>query len=172
VAKNSDSARSVAPPWIAENIGFLLAKAGTLSTDLFRSRLARYDVRPRHYSVLSVLHVHPEQCTQQFLAGCLEVEPSSVVGVVDDLEDRGLVERRRDPGDRRRNILVVTERGEALIADIQRVAADLEHDLLAGVPERRRRELRTLLINVLGNAATLGDRPAAADSAAADSAEG
>lgn len=102
--------------------------------------------------MLSVLHLHPEQCTQQFLAGCLEVEPSSVVSVVDDLEDRGLVERRRDPGDRRRNVLVVTERGEELIADAQEIAAELEQDLMAGVPERRRREMRTLLINVLGNA--------------------
>ncbi|CAM03390.1 DNA-binding MarR family transcriptional regulator [Saccharopolyspora erythraea NRRL 2338] len=150
MAKNSD--RDAAPPWIADNIGFLLAKAGTLSTELFRSRLERLDVRPRHYSVLSVLHLHPEQCTQQFLAGCLEVEPSSVVSVVDDLEDRGLVERRRDPGDRRRNVLVVTERGEELIADAQEIAAELEQDLMAGVPERRRREMRTLLINVLGNA--------------------
>jgi DNA-binding MarR family transcriptional regulator len=139
------------PPWIAENAGFLLAKAGEVATKEFRARLEELGIKPRHYSVLSVLHYRSEPSTQHIVAGCLELEPSSVVGVVDELEALGLVERQRDHVDRRRNVLVVTDRGNEVLAKARRLAEESERTVLAGLSEDARNELRALLITMLGS---------------------
>ncbi len=135
----------VPPPWIAENLGFLLAKAGSVSAALFRQELAPLGIRPRHYSVLSVL-VHTSQpCTQQMMAGCLELEPSSLVSVIDELEQRDLIRRQRDTADRRRNILVVTARGHEVVDTAREVARRLDDELFGELTQRRRAELEAAL---------------------------
>lgn len=139
------------PPWIAENAGFLLAKAGEVATKEFRARLETIGVKPRHYSVLSVLHHRPEPSTQQIVAGCLELEPSSVVGVIDELEDMELLERRRDRVDRRRNVLVVTPKGDEVLAKARKLAAESEEAVMAALTPNARKSLRELLMTMLGS---------------------
>ncbi|MGH3611887.1 MAG: MarR family winged helix-turn-helix transcriptional regulator [Pseudonocardia sp.] len=134
------------PPWIAENLGFLVARVGTASAALFRDRLAALDLRPKHYSVLSVLSHSTAPLTQQGVAGCLEIEPSSVVAVVDELEALELVRRVKDLSDRRRNTLVLTALGRTRIEQGREVAADVERALFGDLPAPERRQLQELLL--------------------------
>jgi len=143
-------AEAIPPPWVAENLGFLLAKAGSMSAALFRQELVPLGIRPRHYSVLSVLMHASQPCTQQMVAGCLELEPSSLVSVIDELEERDLILRRRDPADRRCNILVVTPRGQGIIDAARQVARRLDDELFGELTQRRRADLEVTLTAVAG----------------------
>jgi DNA-binding PadR family transcriptional regulator len=68
-----------------------------------------------------------------------------VVGLVDDLEAAGLVERRAEAGDRRVRVIHLTERGARAVADLSRVSAEHETDLTATLSAEERRHLLELL---------------------------
>jgi DNA-binding MarR family transcriptional regulator len=82
------------------------------------------------------------------LAGVLRCDASNVTGIVDRLEDRGLVERRAAPHDRRIKHLVLTDAGVALR---ERIAARMDQPpaALAALPDDEQRELRDILHKVL-----------------------
>ena len=87
--------------------------------------------------------------SQQELSARLGLDPTIVVGLVDGLEDRDLMSRRRDPADRRRNVLSVTAAGEALQADAVAAAARAEADFLGPARSRPAQELRRWLLAVM-----------------------
>lgn len=86
--------------------------------------------------------------SQQALSIALGVHRSAVVALVDDLEDRGLTERRRDPADRRAYMLYLTPRGRKLLADLDRIAQEHEAELLTGLRASERSQLVSLLQRV------------------------
>lgn len=139
------------PPWIAQNLAFGLARAGAASASAFRTALAGLGIRPRHYSVLSVLSLlsdRAEPSSQQLVASCLQLDPSSLVDVVDELEAKVLLRRERDPADRRRNLLVLTPEGSRLLAEARDVAVAVEDTLLLALTPAERAQLATLLDKV------------------------
>lgn len=140
------------PPWIATNLGFTLARAGTAAHDAFRAALAGLGIRPRHYSLLSVLAHQERPSSQHLVAGCLQLDPSSVVEVVDELEDRGLLRRERDPADRRRNLLIMTELGVDVLHRARAVAAELDDSWFGALAPDERRVLTDLLGRIGGRA--------------------
>lgn len=129
------------PPWIAKSLGYVLARVGAIAIERFRSHLEELDIRPRHYSVLSVLHQRTEPSPQYLVAGCIELDPSSLVEVIDEMEARGLVRRERDPSDRRRNVLIMTERGRDILQRARRVATDAEEELFGHLSPADRQRL-------------------------------
>jgi len=80
---------------------FLLAQVGAHAASQFAVRLAALELVPPHAGILRILGAQPA-ITQQALAGALAMQPSRLVALVDELEARGLVERRENPDDRRR----------------------------------------------------------------------
>ena len=82
------------------------------------------------------------------LAGALHCDTSNVTGIVDRLEDRGLVERRVDPRDRRVKRLVLTEEGEAL-RELLAVRLSEPPEPLRQLPAEDQRALRDLMRRVL-----------------------
>lgn len=83
--------------------------------------------------------------SQQALGVALGIHRSAVVALVDDLERRGLAERRRDPADRRAYTLYLTPGGRELLAELERVADEDEAELLTGLDAPERSRLITLL---------------------------
>jgi DNA-binding MarR family transcriptional regulator len=86
--------------------------------------LAPWDVTPSQFRALRVLHDH-EALRLTDLSERLHIAPRSATEVVDALEDRGLVERRADPGDRRATLVQLTEHGTSIL-DAIRVARGTE----------------------------------------------
>jgi DNA-binding MarR family transcriptional regulator len=86
--------------------------------------------------------------SQQALSVALGIHRSAVVALVDDLEQRGLAERRRDPFDRRAYTLYLTPPGCAVLADLQRIAEQHEAELLTALNASERSQLISLLQRV------------------------
>src|SRR5918992_701741 len=132
---------------LSRRAGFLLAQLGTHAHRRFAERLARLDLHPRHFGMLSHLAANEGQ-SQQALSRALGIHRSAVVALVDDLEQRGLAERRRDPLDRRAYTLYLTPTGRDLLADLERIAEEHEAELLTALDASEGSQLISLLQRV------------------------
>jgi DNA-binding MarR family transcriptional regulator len=104
---------------------FLLSKVGFEASQRFRQMLAPLGLEPRQFALLR--HVsEAEGQTQQALGEALGIPKSRMVALIDDLEQRGLVERRLRPDDRRARALHVTDDGGRCLASAMEVAAEHE----------------------------------------------
>ena len=139
--------QSAPTPALSRRAGFLLAQLGTHAHQRLAERLARRDLHPRHFGMLSHLAANEGQ-SQQALSRALGIHRSAVVALVDDLEHRGLAERRRDPDDRRAYTLYLTPQGRQLLAELQRVAEEHEAELLTALDASERSQLISLLQRV------------------------
>jgi MarR family transcriptional regulator, lower aerobic nicotinate degradation pathway regulator len=99
------------------------------------------------YSVLALLTSGP-CATQATIATMLELDRSQLVGLLDSLEQRGLVERRRDQDDRRRHTVLLTDEGTRQLAHIRAIINGLADEFLAPLDEQERATLHELLLRV------------------------
>ena len=144
-----DSPRQQASPahGLSRRAAFLLVQLGTHAHRRFAELLARLDLHPRHFGMLSHLAAAEGQ-SQQALSNALGIHRSAVVTLVDDLEQRGLAQRRRDPHDRRAYTLHLTAQGRDVLAELQRVADDHDSELLTDLDATERSQLISLLQRV------------------------
>lgn len=126
---------------------FLLAQVGAHAASKFAERLAELKLTPPHAGILRILSSTPA-ITQQTLAATLGMVPSRLVALIDDLEARGLVERRETPDDRRRYALHLTEKGRSTLATTGRVSREHSQTLLAALSQNEQRQLAILLQRV------------------------
>src|SRR3954470_4876851 len=117
---------------LSRRAGFLLAQLGTHRHRRFAERLAPLGLHPRHFGILTHLAANEGQ-SQQALSSALGIHRSAVVALVDDLEHRGLAERRRDLVDRRAYTLYLTPPGRDVLAQLERIAEEHEAELLAAL---------------------------------------
>jgi DNA-binding MarR family transcriptional regulator len=113
---------------------YLLARIGRRQSLAFAEHLAPLGLRPRHFAMLNVIAMS-EGISQQELGARLGLDPSGLVGGIDELESLGLAERRRDAADRRRYALRLTEEGAATLARARRRVSDGSQKLLAPLDE-------------------------------------
>ncbi|HTX41299.1 MAG TPA: MarR family winged helix-turn-helix transcriptional regulator [Acidobacteriaceae bacterium] len=123
---------------------FLLAQIGSHAAAKFAQRLARLRLTPAHSGILHILSATPG-ITQQALASLLGMVPSRLVALVDELESRGLMQRRRSEEDRRRHALVLTEKGRKALAAIGEISREHQRLLLASLTEPEHEQLTHLL---------------------------
>src|ERR671935_3130143 len=126
--------------------GMLLAKIGRVAERWFTEALKPSELTPKHVGVLFQVRAQPT--SQQALIDSIGVDPSKLVGLLNDLEDEGLIVRRRDPADRRRHIVELSKEGRAQIAAAERAIAKVEQKLFAGIDEAERTQLLGLLAKV------------------------
>jgi|SRR2546421_10349094 len=124
--------------------GMLLVKLGRALQHGFNDALKPIELTPRHLQVLDELRQGP--MSQQALADRVGADPTKLVGLLNDLEDRSLVLRRRDPVDRRRHIVENSREGEARVDAALAAAAAVEDELLAALDHEQRAQLRELLV--------------------------
>jgi DNA-binding MarR family transcriptional regulator len=106
--------------------------------------LAALDMRPRHLLTLTVLR-DLGGSTQQALATRLAIDRTNLVGLLNELESEGLIERRRSPEDRRRHIVEVTPAGRETLAKAEFALAAVEDEVLAALDTEQREALYRLL---------------------------
>ena len=95
---------------MSDSIGFLMADVSRLLRRVFDERARSIGVTRPQWRVLTVL-ARNEGINQNMLADRLEVEPITLSRMVDRMQDAGLVERRADPGDRRRAYIGLSAKG-------------------------------------------------------------
>jgi DNA-binding MarR family transcriptional regulator len=106
--------------------------------------LAPLGLRPRHLVALTVLRDRGGS-TQQALAATLEMDGTNIVGLLNDLEAKNLIERRRSPEDRRRHIVDVTEAGARQLSNVEVALIAVEDEVLGALDENQRETLYSLL---------------------------
>jgi DNA-binding MarR family transcriptional regulator len=106
-------------------------------------------LRPRHLIALKLLSEHGP-ASQQRLAEALSLDPSNVVGLLNELEERELITRRRDPADRRRHIVELSPLGEDELALAYARLSHVEDDLLSALSTEERATLYHLLVRAVG----------------------
>jgi DNA-binding MarR family transcriptional regulator len=118
-------------------VAFLLSQLGHRSASVFTELIASIDLTPPHAGILRAIAAEPGR-SQQALSGELGLLPSRVVAYVDELEDRGYVERRRNPDDRRLHALHLTASGKKVIGKIGELGRQHDRLLTAGLDAQQR----------------------------------
>ena len=137
----ADGPAAVVP---GDHLSFLLVQLGLHGARRFGERLAPLGLEQRHAGVLMRLAGNEGQ-SQQAIAEMIGVNATRMVFLVDELEKLGLVERRRNPADRRSHALYLTGQGRATVARVRAVTAEHDAELGAGLTAAQRAQLVGLL---------------------------
>ncbi len=132
------------PPALSDQVGYLLGQAHLAHRRLVDEPLARLGLAVKEFSALSVL-TDEGPLSQQRLGERMRVDRSTMVAVIDALEQHGFVARTRNPDDRRAYALATTARGRRVLVRAVVVVREAEKTFLASLPERERDRFTTLL---------------------------
>lgn len=138
-----------------DRLGLLLAHHGAVANTRIRQALSADGLNVRHTFVLEHLAASGSM-GQQALIEALGVDPSVLVSILNDLEREGLAERRRDPADRRRHIVELSDAGAAALAKAYDSITTVERDLFGDLDADEIAQLQRLL----GRIRTSTDDPA------------
>ena len=125
-----------APPRTERDITGLLNMAGHALSNRLAAALADVGLTPRMQCVL--VHALEEERTQIQLAALADLDKTTMVATVDELEARGLAERRPSATDRRARVIAVTDRGRAAAEEGQRIVDRVHGDALGFLPDEHR----------------------------------
>ena len=126
---------------------FLLAQLGAHAAAQFAERLGVLELTPADAGILRLLRAEAG-LSQQELAGRLQIHPSRLVAILDNLEKRGFVERRANPDDRRLYSLSLTQGGREALEKIGDVARKHQDALLSSISWEERNTLAALLLRI------------------------
>ena len=132
-------------------LGPTLGWTAKLSKANMDARVSRYDVTPAQTHVLLYLQQHGGRVPQHELAEFLRVKPSTVNGVLDRMEEKGLVRRSISGRDARRRLIHLTEKGAEKQSAFQRSFLDVEEAMVRGFSPEERAALLSLLNRVISN---------------------
>ncbi len=113
----------------------------------FAERIESLGLNPRMWGALNVLDAEGA-ITQHALCQGIGIDPSSMVATIDELESKGLVERRRHPSDRRAHALHLTTQGRQTLTRGRELASRAQDELLAPLNEEEREQLHGLLLRL------------------------
>lgn len=134
---------------VAERPGYLLHKAAMLLDEDVEQRLvAGVGMRSRYFLMLATMASGPE-LSQKDLSHLLNLDPTTVVAVVDEMERNQHVERKRNPADRRRYQLHLTAAGRKALAAAEKVATEVESGFFGPLTDSEREAFRDMLGRVM-----------------------
>jgi DNA-binding MarR family transcriptional regulator len=137
------------PEPLASATGFLLSWLGRKTAAGFAAALQPLGLRPPQFGILNLVDTHPGITQQELVAGSL-IDPSSMVAVIDELEELGLAQRRKHPQDRRKHAVHLTAKGKRTLARAREAADRFADELLAPLDPEERETLRLLLRKLAG----------------------
>lgn len=138
------------PAELLANPLFLLGRLGLAVKARAVEEFDRTGFGPYHYSVLALLEEGARE-TQASIADTLELDRGTLVGLLDDLERHGLVERERDRNDRRRYLVRMTPAGRRQLVAFRAILERLEEEFLAPLDEADRAALLDQLSRIAGH---------------------
>jgi DNA-binding MarR family transcriptional regulator len=147
-AVDDPEARQPLPAALADRLGYLLGRAHLVHRSIAEPGLAALGLGVKEFGALALL-VAEGPLSQQRLGERQGVDRTTMVAVVDELERKGLVERRRDRDDRRAYRVQATPAGRRLLKRAEAAAERAEQQFLAPIPAAERRRLKALLRRLL-----------------------
>jgi MarR family transcriptional regulator, lower aerobic nicotinate degradation pathway regulator len=132
------------PAELLASSAFLLIRLGFALKARAVEEFERTGFSPYHYSVLALLEEGASD-TQSAIADTLQLDRSQLVGLLDGLEEHGLVERRRDVSDRRRHVVSLTPAGRRQLIAFRAITSRIESEFLEPLGESDRAALHVLL---------------------------
>ena len=135
---------------MSDTLGFLISDVSRLMRRRFDERARQIGVTRAQWRTLTMLSRH-EGINQGGLADLLEVEPVTLCRMIDRLEEAGLVERRRDPADRRAWLIFLTAKAHPLLTQLRGLADGMIENALSGLNEAKRTELTETLSVIRAN---------------------
>lgn len=130
-----------------DGVGLLLAQLGHHAASMFADQMATLELSLTQAGILRAVAAMPGT-SQHALGTYLGVLPGRVVAYVDELEERGYIERRRNPGDRRLHALYLTDAGRKLMRKLSGLTRQHENQLTAGLGPEECGALRDLLVTM------------------------
>jgi MarR family transcriptional regulator, transcriptional regulator for hemolysin len=128
-----------APTRTVADLSYLLTHAGHVLSTQMAAAMAEIGLTPRGYCVL--YHALEAERTQIELAGICDLDKTTMVVTVDELERAGLAERRPSSTDRRARVIAVTEAGRRAVAEGAKIAGRVHRAVLQALPEAEREPL-------------------------------
>lgn len=125
-------------------MGYNARRAALSIIELFLERLAPYGLKPVDFSVMSTIQHNPGVTSRQ-LCATLNLLPPNLVGLIQSLESRGLIERKPHPHDGRAVGLHASPKGQSLMVQAEQTASELEIEKTAKLTPAQRKTLLTLL---------------------------
>jgi DNA-binding MarR family transcriptional regulator len=135
------------PKELVESTMFLLKRLGFAAKGKSMAAYEETGLHPYHFGVLIALAESSHE-TQGAIADSLGYDRGQLVGLLDELEERGLVERKRDPADRRRHLVQLTPDGKRTLKELRALSRQLEDDFLEALGENERAALHALLLRL------------------------
>jgi MarR family transcriptional regulator, lower aerobic nicotinate degradation pathway regulator len=137
-----------APARVRTKASWLLNQAAIPANRLLNEALASVDARRHHYALLAALD-EVGAASQAELSRRTTIDRSDMVATVNELADKGLVERSPDAVDRRRNVVTLTTAGRRHLRKLDRLLAKVQDDLLEPLSADERQHLVDLLTRVV-----------------------
>jgi DNA-binding MarR family transcriptional regulator len=128
---------------------FLLKRLGMTAKQRSVDEYERLGLNPYHHAILALLEGSAPE-TQAEIADALGYDRGTLVGLLDELEEQKLVERKRDPDDRRRQLVRITTDGKRTLGKLRALARRLEDEFLAPLDAEQREQLHALLLVLAG----------------------
>jgi MarR family transcriptional regulator, transcriptional regulator for hemolysin len=136
------------------NFGFLLKEVSRRYVNRFEVRAAEIPVNLAQAKALVRLEKN-EGVSQARLAELAEVDPMTMVRILDRMEAEGLLERRPDPADRRARCLYLTAKAKPILSEIWRLSDEIRAEIFAGVSKAEREQFMTVLERLYDNISQL-----------------
>src|ERR1700728_4721387 len=140
--------RGQPPAEMAGHLGYLLKHVQLRFSELATAALAPTGINGREAAVLRAID-NPHPLAQGEIARRMGIDRTTMVALIDDLQERGLVQRRQDPDDRRKNVVGLTDAGQDITRQATRIGEQAERTFLsplsAGEAEQFKKTLHALL---------------------------
>jgi DNA-binding MarR family transcriptional regulator len=138
--------------------GFLLSRVGAAARAGFKEVLAGWRIRPLQYVILLLLDTGGG-ASQQELCAAAGIDSGNMVGLLDGLEGLGYVRRARDPRDRRRYVVTMTERGQSALGELRQAIEKYNAGFLSPLTQPERQRLTSILAKLYATTAEGQPRP-------------
>jgi DNA-binding MarR family transcriptional regulator len=136
---------------VTEFAGQLFFRLWRASHTRVAEELASIDLTPALFAVLNFLRAR-EGAIQQEIGSAMGIDPSTMVSLIDQLEDAGLAKRRPRPTDRRAREVAITTKGHRMLERGRRLALEVEDQVLHGLSATERGQLLALMRRALSSA--------------------
>ena len=135
------------PEELVASSTFLLKRLGFAAKDRSMKAYEQTGLHPYHYAIMLVLEEGSSD-TQGSIADALGYDRGQLVGLLDELEEQKLVERRRDRADRRRHLVRLTPEGIRALGRLRALTREVEDQFLDPLSEEERADLHRLLLRL------------------------